>query len=157
MEEVPTLKGLPSWEEQAPLEDRLGEWLVNRGLLRRSQLFEALNVVFREHCRLGDALVQLGLINRQTLEREVSWFGASLHRRAGTPPPPPTEALRQRRITPPPLPAARDRRPTPPPLPATARARRATPPPLPARARRMTPSPEGEGPIYLLTRRKPQP
>jgi hypothetical protein len=156
MEEVPTLEGLPALLEPAPLEDRLGEWLVNRGLLRRSQLFDALNVVFRDHCRLGDALVQLGLIDRQSLEREVGWFGASLHRRAGAPPPPPADALRTRRFTPPPLPATRDRLPTPPPIPA-ARARRATPPPLPARARRMTPSPEGEGPIYLLTRRKPQP
>jgi len=52
MDEVPTLQGLPAWQEPAALEDRLGEWLVNRGLLRRSQLFEALNRAFRERCRL---------------------------------------------------------------------------------------------------------
>jgi len=142
MSEVPTLEGLPAWQEPAPFEDRLGEWLVNRGLLRRSQLFEALNLAFRERCRLGDALVRLGCIDRETLEREVGWFGASLHRRGSTPPPPPAEALRARRVTPRPLPAI-------------PRARRSTPPPLPARARRMTPGPDG-GPIYLLTRRKRQ-
>jgi hypothetical protein len=141
MDEVPTLEGLPAWQEPAPLEDRLGEWLVNRGLLSRSQLFEALNLAFRERCRLGDALVRLARIDRQTLEREVSWFGASLHRRASSPPAPPADALRARRFTPPALPAV-------------PRPRRAAPPPLPARARRMTPG--ADGTIYLLTRRKRQ-
>ncbi len=54
----------------------LGEWLVRRGLINRTQLFCALDVSFRYRCRLGDALVWLELVDRQRLEAEVRRFRA---------------------------------------------------------------------------------
>lgn len=49
----------------------LGEWLVRRNLISRGQLFEALDVAFRHDCRLGDAVVWLGLVGRAELELEA--------------------------------------------------------------------------------------
>lgn len=57
---------------------RLGEWLVSRGLLHRTELFMALNTAYRHNCRIGDALVWMDLLDRPTLEREA----ISYHRQA---------------------------------------------------------------------------
>jgi hypothetical protein len=54
-----------------PASRPLGEWLVRRGLLSRSQLFEVLDVAYRHGCRLGDAVVWLGLVGRAELELEA--------------------------------------------------------------------------------------
>ena len=39
--------------------EKLGEWLVRRGLIARAELFTALDAAFRHGCRVGDALVWL--------------------------------------------------------------------------------------------------
>jgi len=57
---------------------RLGEWLVRRGLIRREALFRALDTAYRHNCRLGDAVVWMHLLDRETLEREASCY----HQRA---------------------------------------------------------------------------
>lgn len=51
-----------------PPAPRLGEFLVARGLIDRRQLFEALTVQARHRCRIGDALVWLGHLERGNLE-----------------------------------------------------------------------------------------
>ncbi|MCB9555685.1 MAG: hypothetical protein H6707_06240 [Deltaproteobacteria bacterium] len=49
----------------------LGEWLVARGMLNRTQLFLALSAAHRHRCRFGDAVVWLGYASRELLEKEV--------------------------------------------------------------------------------------
>ena len=56
--------------------NHLGEWLVQRRLLNRAELFTALDVAFRYNCRLGDALVWLELFDRVYLEQEVRRYEA---------------------------------------------------------------------------------
>ncbi|MCA9664416.1 MAG: hypothetical protein KC503_02475 [Myxococcales bacterium] len=51
---------------------RLGDWLVNRGLIDRYQLFAALNRSFHDGCRLGDAIVALDYLPRDVVELEAS-------------------------------------------------------------------------------------
>lgn len=51
-----------------PPAPRLGEFLVTRGLIDRRQLFEGLTVQARHRCRIGDALVWLGHVERGDLE-----------------------------------------------------------------------------------------
>jgi len=147
---------------------RLGEWLVSRSLISRSDLFLALNFAQQRRCRLGDALVVMGLLERERVERESGELLAAIaprRRSMPTPPPLPAHAFRSRN-TPPPIPAGgRQTRKTPPPVPAAMRPTRDTPPPIPAGARplRVTPppipadagpqTPEGEQ-VFLLTRRK---
>lgn len=48
-----------------------GDWLIRRGLIDREQLFEALSLSYKEECRVGDALVELGMLPRQTIEEEA--------------------------------------------------------------------------------------
>jgi hypothetical protein len=50
----------------------LGEWLVSRSLITRGDLFAALSRSFQRGCRLGDALVDLGLLERGSIELEVT-------------------------------------------------------------------------------------
>ncbi|PID38942.1 MAG: hypothetical protein CSA65_04635 [Proteobacteria bacterium] len=52
----------------APRSQRLGEALIAHKLIDRVQLFEALNLQQRHGSRLGDVLVWLGHISRDTLE-----------------------------------------------------------------------------------------
>jgi len=54
--------------------DRLGEWLVRRGLISRAELFTALDASFRHNCRLGDALVWLDVLDRGRVELEAGRF-----------------------------------------------------------------------------------
>ncbi len=77
---------------------RLGEWLIRRALIDRTQLFRALSLADQERCRLGDALVKLGVLSRELVEAEVRTF---LLTRPGTPPPIPAAALRERPPSPP--------------------------------------------------------
>jgi hypothetical protein len=163
---------------------RLGEWLVSRSLISRSDLFLALNFAQQRRCRLGDALVVMGLLERDRVEQETIQLMAAIapkRKTRPTPPPLPAHAFRARK-TPPPIPAppqrpagtrgleipaggARSKRNTPPPLPASMRPIRNTPPPIPASMRtpRVTPPPipADAGPrnsdgeqVFLLTRRK---
>ncbi|MBW2732211.1 MAG: hypothetical protein JRH20_07435 [Deltaproteobacteria bacterium] len=48
-----------------------GDWLIQRGLIDREQLFEALCLSYQEECRVGDALVELGVLQRPTVEEEA--------------------------------------------------------------------------------------
>lgn len=57
---------------------RLGEWLVHQGLIRREELYMALNTAYRHNCRIGDAVVWMDLLDRPTVEREA----ISYHRQA---------------------------------------------------------------------------
>jgi hypothetical protein len=45
--------------------------LVRRGLINRSQLFEALNYSYLWGLRIGDALVELKVIDRDLIEEEA--------------------------------------------------------------------------------------
>jgi len=53
-----------------PPPDALGEALVDRGLLTRHQLFNALNESYTRSCSLREALLALELVDAATLERE---------------------------------------------------------------------------------------
>lgn len=48
-----------------------GDWLIRRGLIDREQLFAALSLAYVEDCRVGDALVELGVLPRQLVEEEA--------------------------------------------------------------------------------------
>lgn len=48
-----------------------GDWLVRRGLISRAQLFEALNYSYLWGLRIGDALVELQVIDRDRVEEEA--------------------------------------------------------------------------------------
>ena len=54
--------------------ERLGEWLVRRGLLGRVELFLALDASYRHGCRIGDAVVWLDYLTRTRVEREAASF-----------------------------------------------------------------------------------
>lgn len=56
-------------EEAAP-PDQLGEALVERGLITRHQLFNALNESYHRGCTLRQALVELEYIDEETLSSE---------------------------------------------------------------------------------------
>lgn len=60
--------------------DRLGEWLVRRGLISRVELFTALDAAYRHSCRLGDALVWLDVLDRGRVELEASRFARFANR-----------------------------------------------------------------------------
>lgn len=57
-----------------PPRDALGEWLVQRRVLTRHQLFLALSTSHRLACRLGEAAVVLDFVNPNTLENEAQLF-----------------------------------------------------------------------------------
>jgi hypothetical protein len=63
----------------------LGEWLVCRSLISRSDLFVALNHAFQCGCRLGDAVVDLGLLGRDSVEHEVVKLCTATRRAEGEP------------------------------------------------------------------------
>jgi hypothetical protein len=97
-------------ESRDPRMLRLGEWLVQKSLISRSDLFDALNLCYTKQCRLGDAIVQLGRLPRACVEREAQALyesGALLERRVRGQPGPSAVTLRprgSRRATPPPIP-----------------------------------------------------
>jgi hypothetical protein len=53
---------------------RFGDWLVRRGLIDRHQLFVALSHASARSTRLGDALVELELVDRCQVEEEAAAF-----------------------------------------------------------------------------------
>lgn len=53
---------------------RFGDWLVRRGLIDRHQLFIALCRAGARGLRLGDALVDLELVDRGQVEEEARTF-----------------------------------------------------------------------------------
>jgi hypothetical protein len=76
---------------------RLGEWLVHRKLINRTDLYVALEVSYKEKIRFGDALVSLGVMQRPRVESEVVALAAARlsdgRIRDVTPPPLPHDAL----------------------------------------------------------------
>ena len=46
---------------------RLGEILVDQGLITEAQLEEAVNIQKKEHGRLGEVLLKLGMVKEDTL------------------------------------------------------------------------------------------
>lgn len=58
---------------------RLGEWLVEQSLISRQDLFLALNAAFVANCRIGDALVGLGLLRRELVELEACRLERTCH------------------------------------------------------------------------------
>jgi hypothetical protein len=50
--------------------DQLGETLVEKGLISRHQLFNALNESYHRECSLRQALIELGYIDEKTLASE---------------------------------------------------------------------------------------
>lgn len=50
--------------------DALGEALVARGLISRHRLFNALNESYRDGCPLREALVKLGYISEEELQKQ---------------------------------------------------------------------------------------
>jgi hypothetical protein len=50
--------------------DALGESLVDKGLITRHQLFNALNESYARECTLREALLQLELVDEALLKRE---------------------------------------------------------------------------------------
>jgi len=52
----------------------LGEWLVHKGLISRSELFHGLSLAYQRCCRIGDALVTLRMIDRADIEKEAKEF-----------------------------------------------------------------------------------
>jgi hypothetical protein len=91
------ITGKVSMERQPDDTVRLGEWLVRRNLISRSELFDALDHCYRRRCRIGDALVALGLLARARVESEARFFCAALmpdgQLRGVAPPPVPPDAL----------------------------------------------------------------
>lgn len=69
--------------DHAPLPERilLGDWLVRRCLLDGPQLSAALNECHHRGCRVGDALVRLRFLDRDSVEQEVNWRGHYLAQR----------------------------------------------------------------------------
>jgi hypothetical protein len=60
-------------EEDEPFTDslRFGEWLVRRGLISSKDLFAALHDSYQYALRIGDALVDLEVLDRKTIEQEA--------------------------------------------------------------------------------------
>ena len=70
---------------------RLGEWLVKRALISRVELFFGLSLAYTRGCRIGDALVRLGTLRRDVVEREVwrlTYMNRARDRRADPAPAP---------------------------------------------------------------------
>lgn len=81
--------------EVGPRPLRFGDWLVRRGLINRSDLFQALNESDRTGVRLGDALVSQEVLDRDRVEEEAcAFFSFSSFQEASplTPPPAPRKA-----------------------------------------------------------------
>jgi hypothetical protein len=68
-----TTEKLKSLDEE-PQEPKIpfGDWLVRRGLIDRGQLFAALNLAYQKRFRIGDALVEQGVLSRPEVEDEAS-------------------------------------------------------------------------------------
>lgn len=54
-----------------PTPDALGEKLVHDGLIDRHQLFQALNESYRSGKTLSEALISLGFIEQDVLEKAI--------------------------------------------------------------------------------------
>jgi hypothetical protein len=52
-----------------------GDWLVRRDLISRAQLFHALHLARSTGCRIGDAVVDLSLLERARVEEEACALG----------------------------------------------------------------------------------
>ncbi len=59
-----------------------GEYLVHAGVISRAQLFSALHVHYRERCRVGEAVVKLGICPEETIEEHARLYQAALRARA---------------------------------------------------------------------------
>lgn len=59
----------PEFEERSGL--RFGDWLVRRDLISRVQLYHALHLARSTGCRIGDAVVDLSLLERARVEEEA--------------------------------------------------------------------------------------
>lgn len=57
------------FEERSGL--RFGDWLVRRDLISRVQLYHALHLARSTGCRIGDAVVDLSLLERARVEEEA--------------------------------------------------------------------------------------
>jgi hypothetical protein len=87
----------PSMEEEPLISNviRLGEWLVNRSLINRSHLYQGLQLAYQRSCRLGDALVEMGVLQRQRMEQEIQMLHATLDTPGrAVPPPLPADVFR---------------------------------------------------------------
>jgi len=60
--------------EQEPVQLRFGEWMVRQGLLTRAQLLRALATSHLHDWRVGDAVVVLGIAQREQVETEAGRF-----------------------------------------------------------------------------------
>lgn len=66
-----TWEGAQSDQERDDPQIRLGDWLVQRGVIDRHQLYVALNHAHANATRIGDAVVTLGFAERGHVEEEV--------------------------------------------------------------------------------------
>jgi len=64
---------------------QFGDWLVRRGLITRVELFAALNRARALCCRIGDALVQMELLERACVEDEAAAFSTFAGFQGGEP------------------------------------------------------------------------
>ena len=59
-----------------------GEYLVHAHVITRAQLFSALHLHYRERCRVGEAVVRLGICSEETVEEHARRYQAALRARA---------------------------------------------------------------------------
>jgi hypothetical protein len=74
----------PSRAGKSPQPDALGEALVERGIIDRFQLFQALQHSYNKARPLGDALVELGYADQPTIDRAAQELEAELKADGGT-------------------------------------------------------------------------
>ncbi|MCC6750483.1 MAG: hypothetical protein IT371_22655 [Deltaproteobacteria bacterium] len=55
---------------------RFGDWLVRRELISRRELYRALQASYLSGRRVGDTLVELGVLGRDCVEQEARAFAA---------------------------------------------------------------------------------
>ena len=59
-----------------------GEYLVHARVISRAQLFSALHLHYRERCRVGEAVVRLGICTEEAIEEHARTYQAALRARA---------------------------------------------------------------------------
>jgi hypothetical protein len=59
-----------------------GEYLVHAHVITRAQLFSALHLHYRERCRVGEAVVRLGICPEEVIEEHARRYQAALRARA---------------------------------------------------------------------------
>jgi hypothetical protein len=84
-DETPTYVRASEMPISAEQRIRFGDWLVRRGLITRAQLYRALEIARSRACRIGDALVEMELINRLGIEEEASAHSAFAALQSGAP------------------------------------------------------------------------